>query len=66
MRLNSDSFSGGWLIFSGAVIAAFGEFVIPWMRSMRGREAGVTGTTFVIVGIVLIAAGFGLRRGWWH
>lgn len=58
--------SGRWLILSGAVIALYGALVLPWVRAMRDRQAGVTGTTFVVVGIALIIVGIGLKRGWWQ
>lgn len=58
--------TGGWLVFSGAAIALYGGLVMPWIRSLRGREAGITGIMFVLVGIALVVAGIGQRRGWWQ
>jgi len=50
---------------SGAVIALYGALVMPWIRAMRDRQAGVSGTIVVVVGIALVIMGIGLQRGWW-
>jgi hypothetical protein len=62
----SGTLSGRWLIFSGAVIALYGAVVMPWISAMRDRQAGVSGTIVVVVGIALVIMGIGLKRGWWQ
>ena len=58
--------SGRRLILTGAVVALYGALVMPWIHAMLDRQAGLTRTTFVVVGIALVIAGIGLERGWWQ
>lgn len=58
--------SGRRLILSGAVVALYGALVMPWIQAMLDRQAGLTRSTFVVVGIALVIVGIGLERGWWE